>query len=237
MRRAIGSLMAASVRGLLFLPLLDHLAWLGASIAGVAFLLAYLVARYWGSLLPHLAEFGVAADGRAGMHTALLYLVNILGAATGSIVTGFVLTDCLSLVVLGAALAGASFACAALLAIALPLPRNEKIRQAGFAAGLAMAAMLAVPLLSANVLEALQWKGAPAGEPLVHIVENRSGIITVAADGAVYGNGMYDGRFNTDLTHDTNGIVRPYALSLFHPAPPRRADDRPLLRLMGAGDR
>ena len=30
---------------------------------------------------------------------------------------------------------------------------------------------------------------------------------------------MYDGRFNTDLVHDTNGIVRPYALSLFHPAP------------------
>ena len=30
---------------------------------------------------------------------------------------------------------------------------------------------------------------------------------------------MYDGRFNTDLKHDTNGIVRPYALSLFHPAP------------------
>jgi spermidine synthase len=30
---------------------------------------------------------------------------------------------------------------------------------------------------------------------------------------------MYDGRFNTDLTHDTNGIVRPYALNLFHPAP------------------
>jgi hypothetical protein len=30
---------------------------------------------------------------------------------------------------------------------------------------------------------------------------------------------MYDGRFNTSLKTDTNGIVRPYALSLFHPAP------------------
>jgi spermidine synthase len=30
---------------------------------------------------------------------------------------------------------------------------------------------------------------------------------------------MYDGRFNTDLVHDSNGIVRPYALSLFHPRP------------------
>jgi spermidine synthase len=50
-------------------------------------------------------------------------------------------------------------------------------------------------------------------------VENRSGIIAVTADGTVFGNGMYDGRFNTDLMHDTNGIVRPYALSLLHPAP------------------
>ena len=72
--------------------------------------------------------------------------------------------------------------------------------------------------MSANVIEALQWKGSPEAVPH-RIVENRSGIITVTADGAVYGNGMYDGRFNTDLNHDTNGIVRPYALSLFHLAP------------------
>jgi spermidine synthase len=41
----------------------------------------------------------------------------------------------------------------------------------------------------------------------------------VDSDGTVFGHGMYDGRFNTDLKRDTNGIVRPYALSLFHPAP------------------
>jgi hypothetical protein len=50
-------------------------------------------------------------------------------------------------------------------------------------------------------------------------VENRSGIVTVDRHGAVFGNGAYDGHFNVDLTHDVNGIVRPYALSLFHPAP------------------
>ena len=219
MRRSVGALMTASVLGLLFLPLLDQLAWLGAGIAGVAFVLVYLVARFWGSLLPYLAEFGVAADGHAGMRTALLYLANILGASAGSIITGFVLTDRLSLTALGSLLVVASFACAALLATALPLPRFQKVRWVGLAAGLATLATVTIPLLSASVLEALQWKGAPQGVPLVHIVENRSGIITVTADGAVYGNGMYDGRFNTDLTHDTNGIVRPYALSLFHPAP------------------
>jgi spermidine synthase len=69
------------------------------------------------------------------------------------------------------------------------------------------------------VLESLQWKGAPYAQHFVDVVENRSGIITVTEDGTVFGHGMYDGRFNTDLKHDTNGIVRPYALNLFHPAP------------------
>jgi SAM-dependent methyltransferase len=53
----------------------------------------------------------------------------------------------------------------------------------------------------------------------VQVAENRSGIVTATDTGTVFGNGIYDGRFTTDLVHDTNGIVRPYALSLFHPAP------------------
>src|SRR6185312_11423355 len=62
-------------------------------------------------------------------------------------------------------------------------------------------------------------KGGPLAGHFTHVVQNRSGIITVTDQEVVFGNGMYDGRFNTDLMHDTNGIIRPYALSLFHPAP------------------
>src|SRR5579862_9071339 len=153
MRRAIGALMAASVLGFLFLPLLDHLAWLCSGVAGVAFVLVYFIARFWGTLLPHLAEFGVPADGRAGMRTALLYLANILGAAAGSIITGFVLTDHLSLVGLSVALAVAGLACAALLASALPIGRLQKFLSASLAAALSLLAIAFVPHWSANVLE------------------------------------------------------------------------------------
>jgi spermidine synthase len=218
-RRAVADLMWASALGLLFLPLLGQFPWLGRGIVGVAILLVYLFARFWGSLLPHLAEFGVAADGQAGMRAALLYLANILGSAAGSILTGFVLAEHLGLVAMGAALTVASLACAVLLNGMLPLPSSEKMLRASLAVALALLAMVAIPRWSASVLADLQWKGAPDAVSLVHIVENRSGIISVAADGTVFGNGMYDGRFNTDLKHDTNGIVRPYALSLFHPAP------------------
>ncbi|HEY4408178.1 MAG TPA: hypothetical protein VGN55_26290, partial [Xanthobacteraceae bacterium] len=216
MRRAVGALMKANLVGLLFLPLLGHLAWSDRGIVGAAILMVYLVARFWGSLLPYLAELGVAADGHAGMRTALLYLANILGSAAGSIVTGFVLMEHLGLVGIGTALV---VACAVLLIGALTMPRPEKILRASLAVAMGLIAVVAVPRWSTDVLENLQWKGAPSAVPLAQVVENRSGIIAVTADGTVFGNGMYDGRFNTNLVRDSNGIVRPYALSLFHPAP------------------
>ena len=221
MRRMVAALLYAGIAGLLFLPILDHLAWLGAAVNGAAFVLIYFVARFWGSLLPYLGEFGIAADERAGMQTALLYLANIVGAATGSVITGFVLMDLLGTVALGTALVVAGFVLAGSLAGLLPLSRLDKMRRAGIAATAALLALFAGPHWSDNVLAALQWKGAPNAQPLTHVVENRNGIVTVTADGTVMGNGMYDGRFNTDLKHDRNGIVRPYALSLFHPAPRR----------------
>jgi spermidine synthase/predicted MFS family arabinose efflux permease len=218
-RRMIDALLIASVLGILFLPLLDHLAWLGSGIVGVAMFMVFLVARFWGSLLPYLAEVSIACDSRAGMRTAVLYLANILGSAAGSVLTGFLLMNYLGLVAIQMVLVLAGIACVLLLLAALDLPASEKRRRIGLAAALALAATLAIPPLSGRVLESLQWKGSADAEPFTEVVENRSGIITVTEGGVVYGHGMYDGRFNTDLVHDINGIVRPYALSLFHPAP------------------
>jgi spermidine synthase len=45
------------------------------------------------------------------------------------------------------------------------------------------------------------------------LVENRSGVIAVSHDDVVYGGGAYDGRFNTDLVHDSNLLFRAYAVS------------------------
>jgi predicted membrane-bound spermidine synthase len=149
----------------------------------------------------------------------LLYLANIVGAAAGSILTGFVLMDHLGLVAIGAVLVAAGFLCAVLFVMTVALPRWQKAIRAGLAAAFALIAALAIPALSERALESLQWKGAAEAKPFVEVVETRSGIISVDADGTVFGHGMYDGRFNTDLKHDTNGIVRPYALSLFHPQP------------------
>jgi spermidine synthase len=174
MRRAVGALMKANLLGLLFLPLLDHLAWLDRGIIGVAILMVYLAARFWGSLLPYLAELGVAADHHAGMRTAILHLANCLGAAAGALFTGFVLMDQLGLVATAAALVVAGLVCAVLLISALKMPRAEKILRASLAVALSLLAVVVIPHWSASVLDRLQWISAPYAEPLVQPAENRN---------------------------------------------------------------
>lgn len=220
MRRMLRSLLVASLVGFAFLPVLAHLPWLNGGILGVGLLLVYLLARQWGLVLPCLAHLGVAADAQAGMRTGLLYLANILGAASGSVLTGFVLMDRLSLVEVGQLLVAAGLGCALILGLAIPTSRRATVGRAGSIALAGGLAVLILPWASDKLLEALQWKGLQeAKTTFAQVVENRSGIVTVDRSGTVYGNGAYDGHFNVDLIRDVNGIVRPYALSLFHAAP------------------
>jgi spermidine synthase len=219
-KRMVVRLIMANVVGLLFLPLLDHMAWLKSGVVGVALAGVYLLARSWGVVLPCLAQLGIAADARAGMRTAWLYLANILGSAAGSIFTGFVLMDRLTLIGIAEFLVVAGLTCSAVLMFALPLTLHQKWQRAGLTIACGVLSVLLLPVLANNVLESLLAKRTPDSiPPFARVVENRNGIITVDRSGVVYGNGIYDGRFNTDLVHDTNGIVRPFSLSLYQAAP------------------
>jgi hypothetical protein len=202
-----------------FLPASGWLAGLGLAALVPTLALVLVVARSFGTLLPTVAHLAIEADARAGMRTALVYLANIAGSAAGSVATGFFLLDRLPLAAACAVLVVAGAACAALLDALSPGPRRARAARAAALVAAGTVAAAALPALASDVLERLLRKAAPAGAPLTRIVENRSGIIAVDAAGTVYGHGMYDGRFNTDLVEDTNGIVRAYALGLFHPAP------------------
>jgi spermidine synthase len=218
MRKAANELVLANLTGLLFLPLMTQGAWLDRGVFGLAMLMVYLIARRWGSLLPYLAQFGVPADDRAGIRTSQLYFSNIVGSAAGATITGFVLTNYLTLVQIALALAFAGTVCALILIAKLDAAPSERRRRAAYAVGVLAIGLIVVPPMSDRVLENLFFRGR-ADHAFAHVIENRSGIITVDTDGTVFGNGMYDGRFNTALRDDRNGIIRPYALSLFHAAP------------------
>ncbi|KYH01897.1 fused MFS/spermidine synthase [Bradyrhizobium sp. DOA1] len=218
LRKAASDLIWANLFGALFLPLMTQLAWTGAGAISVAVVITYLIARQWGALLPYLSQFGIAADEQIGQRTALLYFANIVGCASGAILTGFVLTDYFGLRQISAILlVGGTMSAFALIAVS-EATRQERYLLGRLAVAVLVFGLGANFLLSQRLLENLQAKTL-TDRDFLHVVENHSGIITVDNEGTVFGNGMYDGRFNTDLKSDRNGIVRPYALSLFHPAP------------------
>jgi spermidine synthase len=220
LRHAVRALAAGTLLGWAFLPAVGLATGLGWGGLLVALVLVLLVARSWGVLLPTLAHLSVRADRDAGLRTAFLYLANILGSAAGSVVTGFVLMDRVPLAGIAALLVVAGLAGVLLLDGLAPAPPRRRLLRGAELVALGALALASLPPLTARVLERLLWKSGAAGRPaFTRVIENRSGIIAVDTTGTVFGHGMYDGRFNTDLVHDTNGIVRAYALALVHPAP------------------
>ncbi|HSQ61796.1 MAG TPA: fused MFS/spermidine synthase, partial [Polyangiaceae bacterium] len=156
-----------------------------------------------------------------GQRLSYLYVANIIGSALGSLITGFVFMDTLSLTGVSDVLVLAGFGVAALLYVA---SRPGAARSAG-ALGVAVVSgavfVLATPKAYDRVYERMLYKTTFEGQRFEEVVETRSGVIAVGADGTVYGGGAYDGRLNTSLVHDRNGIVRAYAIGAMHPDPRR----------------
>ena len=212
--------LVGSALGFLSIPLLAELVRRGSF---VPWLLAVAVtAGVLGAVLPLVSHLAIAPDERAGTALSYLYVANIVGSAAGSLLTGFVLLDHLSLPRISALLAILGVA-VALLLVAASRPASRQIAVWGIAAALVLAlTLVGEPALFRHIFEKLQFKQRFAGSPsFADIVENRSGVITVQEDGTVYGGGVYDGAYSVDLVHDRNLIVRPYALSAIHPSPRR----------------
>ena len=220
-RGVMNILLAGCLVGLLMLPVLGWSHFAPAVQAGAALLSILLVARAWGALLPFLAHMCIAADGETGQRMSYLYLANIVGSAAGSILTGFVLMDHLTLLQIGQTLVLLGVGTVLVMSLTLAEAKRERTRRLSVAACLLVGAAF-LPEMSPLLLERLQFRDDPSSaHPFVKVSENRSGIITVDHKHTVWGHGMYDGRFNTNIASDTNGIVRPFALSLLHKAPKR----------------
>jgi spermidine synthase len=174
----------------------------------------------FGALFPMIAHVAVGPQ-RAGTAVSYLYAANIAGSTLGVLLVGFILMDRFSLYRIAWVLLIGSILCAAaVFRVAPRLPR----RWGPALAAACIAAVLIAPAshpVFATIYDRLLFKKF---YPLVHfeqVIENRSGTIGVTPDGILFGGGVYDGRFSTDLLNDTNAIVRPYALGAFHADPSR----------------
>jgi predicted membrane-bound spermidine synthase len=214
----VGLLLMHGIVGLALLPLLTHTAFLGKGLTGIIALAAFLIARSLGGVFSLIGHFTVPPDGDAGKRAGFLYLANILGSAAGSLITGFYLTEFVGMRALAILLSAAGLAVTSFFIWRFS-GRAGRLTFRVMLPMLAAAALLAACQypLTQTVMEALLFKTQHAAR-LSRVVENRNGIVAVDQEDVVYGGGVYDGRFNLSLVHDTNGIIRPFALSLFHPA-------------------
>jgi spermidine synthase len=171
-----------------------------------------------GAALPLVAHFGIAPDDRAGARLSYVYLANILGSASGSLVVGYVLLDAWPIQKVALAIAMTGFV---LVLGLLAVGRARGVRGAAFAA---VVAVTAIGTWKGNdraldrIWEKLQFKDELTADfRFAEIVETKSGVITVAPSGEVYGGGAYDGIFNAGLRYDRNGIFRTYSLGAMRP--------------------
>lgn len=177
--------------------------------------LVAVTAGLLGATFPLICHISVEPDVRAGAGLSYLYLANIIGSAAGSWLVGFVLMDYLPLRWISVLLA--------LLGVAVAMALLGAARQTAAViacAGLGALVVLSSSPLFATVYRQMEYKREwrDPGARLTDVVETRSGVVTVDADGAIFGGGAFDGWMTTDV-HETDLLIRPLALSFLHPAP------------------
>lgn len=182
----------------------------------VTFTFVSISAALLGAAFPLVSHAAIGPAEQAGKKLGYLYLSNILGSTLGSILIGFVVLNYWSTRATSLLLLALGFGVALLFA-ALAKPR---LSRRTLAAGLVACAILAAtngPLFS-RMYERFLFKGIyRPDKAFLNLVENRNGIIAVGSDETVYGDGAYDGHFNVNPMHDTNGIYRAYAVAALHP--------------------
>jgi spermidine synthase len=218
-RAVAGLTLASSLLGFALLPLAGFAALHGWALAGML-LLVVLQTALLGAVFPLVAHFGIAPDRRAGAKLSQAYFANILGSAAGALLTGFVLMDHLTLAQISVLLAVLGL----LLGLALLPPARLGLRWLSVGVAVGASGLVLVPLLAAPMFdrfyERITFKAeAPKQPSFSEVVETKSGVVTVTPDGMVFGGGYYDGRIEVDLLQDRNLLVRPLALSAFHPRP------------------
>jgi predicted membrane-bound spermidine synthase len=191
----------------------------------ITYSFVFIAATLLGSIFPLLSHAAVDPAKDSGRQLSFLYLSNIVGSTLGSFLVGFVVLNYFSTRATSVLLLGLGLIVASVLAfLAGPAKAGQRGPSGLFATGCAACLALALTsgLLFNGMYERLLFKGIyRAGMTFSNLVENRSGVIAVYPESAefgyptnvVYSGGVYDGRFNTGLMRDSNGLFRAFAIS------------------------
>jgi spermidine synthase len=222
------AIVASSIGAYLVVP---GMAWLATHrVWQAAFVLVVGAAFLMGLVLPLVCELGIAPNARVGERLSFLYLGNVVGSATGALLTGYVLANIWSVETISIALALAGLALG--VGLSMSALRAAHLTGAGSSerSSLLMLALTACGILVVaahgplfrHVYERLFYKEEFYGHPpFAEVVETRGGVVAVTRDRKVFGGGAYDGMIETDMVRDSNLLVRAYALGAMHPSPAR----------------
>ena len=171
-----------------------------------------------GTVLPLLCDLAIAPDELAGRRMAGIYLANIIGSGAGSLITGFILMEWMTLFWLSMLLVGLAAVTSAFawnLAKPIRTPPTSTIV-------MVLCLLLPGAIAYSGLWERLQYRADYSwGMTFPTVIESKHGVITVDSHGTIYGNGTYDGSLDTSL-HEGSWLVRPYFISgALHPNPRR----------------
>ena len=188
---------------------------------GLLYFPVAIAAGLFGAVLPLASHSAIAADGRVGPRISYLYLANIVGAAAGTLVTGYWLLDAWPTRRIALALLFAGLGLVCVIILLTPVGVRTRLGTAGAVTLAASLALIVHPHLFDRLYERLLFQRADIHDRFADLVENRHGVVAVTHSSKVFGGGAYDGVISTDLVHDRNLLVRAFAGIGIHPAPRR----------------
>lgn len=195
-------------------------------VPSLPYVMLFIPATFVGAVFPLLAHATIDPSKKVGRDVSLLYLSNIIGSTAGSFLVGFVILEHWSTRITSIFLLILGLMVASLFAVF----SGAKMRRFVFAFECAACILLALgsrPMFS-NMYERLLFKTTfKPSMKFSELVENHSGVIAVYPGETeygypaetVFGGGAYDGRFNTGLVKDSNGLFRAFAVAGMGPVP------------------
>lgn len=181
-----------------------------------------VVAALLGTTFPLIAHFAIPPNLATGQRLSHLYAANILGSTAGSLLTGLIALDRLSLQTCSVVLALGGLLLGGVLIYSSRTNLSDRLVTVAMVLVIGLHMVLQSPSLFDRVYEKLLYgDGLSEDKKFQSIIERAAGVVTVSPSGTVYGGGSYDGYFNTnpDPRVDHNRSLRAYLVPSIHPSP------------------
>lgn len=182
------------------------------SFVGLAGALVLISASVRGIVFPLVHHLGTV-QSKSGKQISNVYFSNVLGSSIAPLMISFFVLDWLSTQQVYFAICLLSFVVATLC-----LCHQKKI--AG-ASGIMVTVLALGLMLPEQIFHMLSRHNVGDNQYPVTLIENKHGFIQVYKNSEkqyeVWGANVYDGKFNTDIFNESNGIERAYLLPAVKP--------------------